>query len=74
MVVHRIEKEGDAIGVGVAVTRGETTADSRGLPIEKPCADIQRAIVVEDSDLGLLGGRLTFVGILLCEAGDGVGL
>ena len=69
MVVHGVEIERDAIGIGIPVARCETTADLCGIAVEETHADVQRAVVVEHADFSAFGGRLTFVGIDLCEVG-----
>ena len=65
MVVHRIEIDRHAVGVGILIAPGETSRDQRRLRIEQPHSHIQRFIVVQQPHLGALGCRLAFIRILL---------
>jgi hypothetical protein len=69
VVVHRIEIERDAIGIGIPVARRQTPADMGHITVEKTHADVERAVVIEHADFGALGCRLAFVRIDLREVG-----
>src|SRR6185312_3488626 len=58
----------DLVGVGVAIATREPLDDALRIGVPRAHADVERAIVVGDVELGALRRRLAFVGEVLREA------
>ena len=72
-VVERVEEDLDRVGLvefGVAAALADDNLV--GLRVVADDADIQRAAVDQESDLGALGRGLAFVGFLLRERAEGL--
>ena len=69
LVVERVDDDLEAVGVaGVEVLAQLVDDDLAGLGILGEHADVERAIVVEQPDFGVEGGRLALARIVLDEA------
>ena len=70
-----IDPDGDPVGdaVGVSVPPRQPLRDLRRLGVEHARAHVERVVVVEEADLGWLGGRLALVGVFLQEVLRGLG-
>ena len=70
-----IDPDGDPVGdaVGVAVPPRQALRDLRRLGVEHARAHVERVVVVEEADLGWLGGRLALIGVFLQEVLRGLG-
>ena len=71
LILEGIDDDLEAVSVGgVEVLAQLVDDDLRRLGIFREYADVDRAVVVQQLDFGLVGRRLTLAGIVLDEAGS----
>src|SRR6185295_13411047 len=51
------------------IAAGQAAGDPGLLAVEEPRPDVERVVVVEDADLGILGGRFSVAGHVATEPG-----
>jgi hypothetical protein len=69
LVVLRADVDGDLVAVDVAVAPGQPADDLLGVRVEAAHRDVDRVVIVQHAQLGLLGRRLGLVREVLRESG-----
>ena len=70
MIVVAVERDFDDVALDRFIAPRELRLNQPRLVIEHSHPDIDRVVIYEDTRLGILGGSLSFIGIVLTESGD----
>ena len=72
-IQERVERDQDVLGLGDVVAPAERRLDLRAVAARHPGADVERAVVVGETHLHVVGGHAAFGRLLHHEVGDRLG-